>query len=89
MLGIPCPAVLDEFERPMIVCVCHRVSDRDIVREVHAGCATFDELQDELRVGTGCGACLDCAKATFANAACAGAGMRCHATPHPDAMQAA
>ena len=49
----------------MIVCVCHRVSDRDIEREVRHGCASFDELQDELRVGTACGACTDCARDTF------------------------
>ena len=49
----------------MIVCVCHRVSARDIEREVRHGCASFDELQDELRVGTACGACTDCARDTF------------------------
>ncbi len=49
----------------MIVCVCHRVSDRDIEREVRHGCASFDELQDELRVGTACGSCTDCARDTF------------------------
>lgn len=50
----------------MIVCVCHRVSDRDIAREARSGCADFDMLQDSLRVGTACGACLDCARETFA-----------------------
>jgi len=49
----------------MIVCVCHRVSDRDIEREVRHGCHSFDELQDELRVGTACGSCLECARDTF------------------------
>ena len=49
----------------MIVCVCHRVSDRDIVREVQHGCASFEELQDELRVATACGRCGDCARDTF------------------------
>jgi bacterioferritin-associated ferredoxin len=49
----------------VIVCVCHRVSDRDIEREVRHGCHTFEELQDELRVGTGCGRCLECARDTF------------------------
>jgi bacterioferritin-associated ferredoxin len=49
----------------VIVCVCHRVSDRDIEREVRHGCASFDELQDELRVGTACGSCTDCARDTF------------------------
>ena len=49
----------------MIVCVCHRVSDRDIAREVRNGCTSFEDLQDELRVATSCGACTDCAHATF------------------------
>ncbi|MBC7734596.1 MAG: (2Fe-2S)-binding protein [Bacteriovorax sp.] len=52
----------------MIVCVCHRVSDRDIAREVRQGCASFEALQDELRVGTGCGGCIDCAQQTFDHA---------------------
>jgi bacterioferritin-associated ferredoxin len=49
----------------MIVCICHRVSDRDIARAVREGCDSFDELQDALRVGTGCGACDGCARDTF------------------------
>lgn len=49
----------------MIVCICHRVSDRDIAHAVRAGCASFDELQDELRVSTACGACGDCAREAF------------------------
>ena len=49
----------------MIVCICHRVSDRDIAHAARAGCASFDELQDELRVATSCGACGDCARDTF------------------------
>jgi bacterioferritin-associated ferredoxin len=49
----------------MIVCVCHRVSDRDIAHAVRAGCGSFDELQDALRVATACGACGDCARDTF------------------------
>lgn len=49
----------------MIVCVCHRVSDRDIERAVRHGCTAFEELQDELRVATACGRCGDCARDTF------------------------
>jgi bacterioferritin-associated ferredoxin len=49
----------------VIVCVCHRVSDRDIEREVRHGCDTFEELQDELRVATACGRCAECARDTF------------------------
>lgn len=58
----------------MIVCVCHRVSERDIRRAVLEGCADFDALQDELRVATACGACHDCALDTLeqAQAACPG-----------------
>jgi bacterioferritin-associated ferredoxin len=56
----------------MIVCVCHRVSDRDITREAHAGCSSFDQLQDDLRVGTGCGACVECAQEVFESAHCNG-----------------
>jgi bacterioferritin-associated ferredoxin len=56
----------------MIVCVCHRVSDRDITREAHAGCTSFDQLQDSLGVATGCGACMECAREVFDSAHCAG-----------------
>jgi bacterioferritin-associated ferredoxin len=49
----------------MIVCICRRVSDRDIEREVRSGCQSFDALQDQLLVGTACGACTDCARQTF------------------------
>ncbi|MDZ7855804.1 (2Fe-2S)-binding protein [Sphaerotilus sp.] len=53
----------------MIVCLCHRVSHHDIASAVRRGCATFDALQDELRVATGCGAYEPCAREL--HAACA------------------
>jgi bacterioferritin-associated ferredoxin len=56
----------------MIVCVCHRVSDRDIAREAHAGCTSFEQLQDSLRVATACGACMECAQEVFDGARCDG-----------------
>jgi bacterioferritin-associated ferredoxin len=49
----------------MIICVCHRISDRDIARMVRHGCASFDELQFELAVATCCGKCHDSARETF------------------------
>lgn len=49
----------------MIVCICHRVSDRDIAAEVQSGCGSYGVLQDRLRVATACGACGECARATF------------------------
>jgi len=45
----------------MIVCVCHRVSDREIVRHAQAG-MSFDEIQFELGVATQCGRCEECAR---------------------------
>ena len=59
----------------MIVCVCHRVSDRDIARAAHGGCASFDELQFELSVATSCGRCHDCAAEIFHRHAAPAAGM--------------
>jgi len=53
------------YSARMIVCVCQRVSDRDIARAVREGCANFDDLQSELAVATCCGACHDCARQTF------------------------
>jgi len=49
----------------MIICVCRRVSDRDIARAA-PGCASFEALQSVLGVATACGKCRDCAQETFA-----------------------
>lgn len=45
----------------MIVCVCRRISDRDISRHARAGMG-FDEIQFELGVATQCGRCESCAR---------------------------
>jgi len=52
----------------MIVCVCNRVSDRDIQRHVQAGCSSFGALQMETGVSTCCGCCSACAREVFAEA---------------------
>jgi bacterioferritin-associated ferredoxin len=57
----------------MIVCVCKRVSDREIARHAHAG-MTFDDIQFELGVATQCGQCEGCARDVVA---------QCSATSHP------
>ncbi|MES2534200.1 MAG: (2Fe-2S)-binding protein [Pseudomonadota bacterium] len=49
----------------MIVCVCRRVSDREIARHARAG-MTFDEVQFELGVATQCGRCEGCAREVVA-----------------------
>ena len=89
----------------MIICICHRVSDRDIARAAHQGCESFDELQFDLSVATSCGRCHDCARETFHHhasqrgqqpqgAACGAGATRCPAARtvvviHPEAPQAA
>ena len=45
----------------MIVCVCHRISDREIARHARAG-MDFDDIQLELGVATQCGQCERCAR---------------------------
>jgi bacterioferritin-associated ferredoxin len=55
----------------MIVCVCHRISDREIARHVRAG-MDFDDIQFELGVATQCGQCESCAREVVA---------QCSATP--------
>ncbi len=52
----------------MIVCVCLRVSDRDIRRQAQDGCHSFDELQMATGVSTCCGRCETCARETFQQA---------------------
>lgn len=60
----------------MIICVCHRVSDRDITRMSQGG-ASFDELQWELGVATQCGRCEDCAREVHAQCQASGAVALC------------
>jgi bacterioferritin-associated ferredoxin len=52
----------------MIICVCYRISDRDIERHARNGCASFDELQMDSGVSSCCGRCADCAREVFESA---------------------
>lgn len=52
----------------MIVCLCRRVSDRDIAAAVQAGVDNFEVLQDRTGVSSCCGCCLDCAREVFDSA---------------------
>ena len=49
----------------MIVCLCSRVSDREIARHARAG-MNFEEIQIELGVATQCGRCECCAREVVA-----------------------
>jgi bacterioferritin-associated ferredoxin len=46
---------------PMIVCVCHRVSDKEIHQHASEG-KSFEDIQIDLGVATQCGRCEDCAR---------------------------
>lgn len=63
----------------MVVCLCHRVSDRDIRRAVASGVRCFEVLQDETRLASSCGCCHDCARAVFDEALEAPAQSACSA----------
>lgn len=71
----------------MIVCVCHRVSDREIARHAHAG-MSFDEIQFELGVATQCGRCETCARDVVAKCCAQGSIAAIHneiaAEPAPE-----
>jgi bacterioferritin-associated ferredoxin len=45
----------------MIICVCRRISDREIAHHARAG-MSFDDIQFELGVATQCGCCESCAR---------------------------
>jgi bacterioferritin-associated ferredoxin len=64
----------------MIVCVCARVSDRQIHKAVANGAHSLECLQFELGVALKCGNCADCASRILGEAfAHAGGG---HAARH-------
>ena len=52
----------------MIVCVCRRVSDRQIRQAVAAGAHSLECLKTELGVATQCGRCADCASRVLCEA---------------------
>jgi bacterioferritin-associated ferredoxin len=46
----------------MYVCVCNSVTDRDIRAAADRGVSSMRALGDQLKVGTCCGRCTDCAR---------------------------
>jgi bacterioferritin-associated ferredoxin len=55
----------------MIVCLCHRISDREIAHAVGCGTRSFEALQDETGLASSCGLCRDCARQVFDDACAA------------------
>ncbi len=52
---------LTPSKRLMIVCVCRRVSDKEIHQHASEG-KSFEDIQIDLGVATQCGRCEDCAR---------------------------
>jgi bacterioferritin-associated ferredoxin len=71
--------------QPMIVCVCHRVSDQTIARCARSGMA-FDDIQLELGVATQCGQCESCARSLWSE--CTPHQSVVHLQLHPAALPA-
>ena len=46
----------------MYICVCNAITEREVRECAARGCASLDELQVELGVGTCCGRCRPVAK---------------------------
>lgn len=46
----------------MYVCVCNGVTDKDIQREVDAGCTTVSDLTMRTGAGANCGSCVTLAE---------------------------
>jgi len=63
----------------MIVCLCHRISDRDIADAVQSGVRDFETLQDETCIARNCACCEDCARQVFEQATQAPVRLHRHA----------
>lgn len=46
----------------MYVCICHKVTDRDIESAVRSGCCNLRSVQKLTALGTQCGSCCELAK---------------------------
>lgn len=53
----------------MIVCICRRISDRDIRRAAGEPFGSFEAWRESTGLGACCGNCLDCARETWETAA--------------------
>ena len=68
----------------MIICVCRRISDREIARHARAGMG-FDDIQFELGVATQCGRCEGSARDVVAQ--CSGICPSANISQAPDLAQ--
>jgi bacterioferritin-associated ferredoxin len=45
----------------MYVCICNKVTEKDILHVRATGVNSLEDLQQHINVGTCCGRCKDCA----------------------------
>jgi len=45
--------------QPVLICLCHPTSDRDLDSVIDDGARTIQEIGQRCGAGTGCGACVD------------------------------
>ena len=43
----------------MYVCNCHKVTDQHIAQAMDRGARSINDLQQQLKVGTNCGSCIE------------------------------
>ncbi len=53
------------MKKDILVCRCKKVATGDIMKAVANGADTFEKVQEETKVATGCGACTKKAKEVF------------------------
>jgi len=51
----------------MYVCICNKVSDKDIKASIQEGLTTMRALYKEHSIGSQCGKCCQCAKKVLNN----------------------
>ncbi|MCZ8343794.1 MAG: (2Fe-2S)-binding protein [Leptospira sp.] len=51
------PLDLNSLMRPKRVCLCRMVTEEDLVRAIHEGAQTVEEIREKTRASTGCGTC--------------------------------
>lgn len=67
----------------MYVCICNAVTDHRIRAAVRNGAESFERLQEELGVSTGCGCCEDEVRKLLADALAERELVPCGRSPSP------
>jgi bacterioferritin-associated ferredoxin len=59
-IGLDEPGFEKHYQiHPVLVCLCHPTSDRDLDAVIDDGARTVQEIGQRCGAGTGCGSCVD------------------------------